>query len=205
MRRKRGERAGPQARAAGAAAGDGGGPQRRLRPARPRAVGRHRVRGQRQRDRVRRRADPQRPGRRGADRRRRRLLGHPLRRVQLAGVAIAGARSPVLARPQRALARRGQRHVGVDARGSRARARRPGAGRDPGVRPLGRRLPPNRAASRRPRRRARDPDGAGPGRRVARARSATSTATAPARPRTTPRRPPRRRSASARRPRGAPP
>ena len=76
-----GRAAGPPAGAAGPAAGDRGGPQRRLRPARPGAVGRHRVRGQRQRDRVCRRADPQRPGRRRADRRRGRLLGHPLRRA----------------------------------------------------------------------------------------------------------------------------
>ena len=47
------------------------------------------------------------------------------------------------------------------------RARRPCAGRDPGLRPVGRRLSPDRAASRRPRRRARDPDGAGSGWRVA--------------------------------------
>ena len=52
------------------------------------------------------------PGRRRAHRRRRRVLGHPHRRLQLARVAFPRARRAVLARPQGPLARRGQRHAG---------------------------------------------------------------------------------------------
>ena len=155
-------------------------------------------------DRLRRRADPKRPRGRGADGWGRRLLGHPLRRLQLAGVALAGARSSVLARPQRPLPRRGQRHAGADARGSRAGARGPRAGRDPRLRPLRRRLPPHRPPSRGPRRGARDPAPRSHRAAWTPGRSAMSTATAPAPPRTTRRRPPRRRSASARRLRATP-
>ncbi len=106
---------------------------------------------------LRRRADPHRPGRRRPHRRRGRALGRPLLGLQLPRVAVAGAGGAVLARPPGSLARRGQRDAGAHARGPGPRARRARPGRDRRLRPVRRRLPPDRAAPRGRGRRARDP------------------------------------------------
>ena len=130
--------------------------RRRVRRQGPRAVGEHRVRGERERDRVRVGAHPRRPGRRSADGRRGGAVRDPLLRVQLPRVALAGPGRSVLARPSRTVARRGQRDDGPAARGPRARAWCADPRGDPRLQPLGRRLPPDGAASRRGGRRSRD-------------------------------------------------
>ena len=171
---------------------------RRVRHQGPGALREHRLRRGRERDRLRRRADPLRPGGRRPDRRRRRLLGHPVRGLQLARVALARARGAVLDRPQGALARRGQRDARPDARGRRARAGRadPRRGRSAtACRPTATTRPRRTPRARAPRARSRRP---APGRRRAERGATTSTATARARRRTTPPRPRPRRSASAR-------
>ena len=154
------------------------------------------------------RADPPGPRRRRADRRRRGADRGPVLRLQRAGVALARARRAVLARPPRAVARRGRRDAGADARGPRAGAGRADPGRAARLLPVRRRLPPDRAAAGRRRRRAARSGRRWPPRASSPRRSTTSTATAPARPRTTRPRPPRPSSASAStptRPRSAPP
>ena len=68
-------------------------------------VGGHRMRRERERDRLRGGADPRGPCRRDADGWRRRLLGHPHRRLQLARVALSRAGRSLLVRPQGPVAR----------------------------------------------------------------------------------------------------
>ena len=187
----------PAAPAARRAAGVLRGPRERLRAQGARALGRHRLRRERERDRLRRRADPGGPCRRHAHRRRRRLLGHPLRRLQLARVALAEAGRALLVRPQGPVARRGRGHARAHGRGggcastARPCSPRSSATACPPTATTRRRRTP-RAGARRARSRRRSARPAS-----TRARSTTSTATARARPRTTRRRRRRPRSASA--------
>ena len=129
----------------------------RVRAQGPGALGGHRLRGQRERDRLRGRADPVRAGRRRADRRRRRALGRP--RTPASTRSSRSRPKPAapysLDREGLSLGE-GSGMLVLMSEDDGARARRADPRRADRLRPLGRRLPPDGAApGRRRRRRAR--------------------------------------------------